>query len=369
MKVGVSITRVVETPDVEATVARLEQAGVDSVWFPDHLLGYYHPEIWNALPCAQPAAGASPTAQRFDADAYLDPFCLTASLARQTKLTLGTCVTDGTRRRAADLLRSMLTLNQTVPGGFMLGIGAGEFMSLNPFGYDCTSLLNNLETTLHELRALIDTGHMPDGSGRVGFNIGRPQVWVAGGAPRSLKMAGRYGDAWFHLSNSADIFRQQYDVVCAAAKAAGRAAPTPALVPLAVLGESREQVVDYMQRWPGSKSTALMLPATVWDMYGIAHPGGPDCKGVLNMRPHDMDPLVTLEALRKVPMEMLELFLLLGNADEIAAKLQPLVEAGIHDIVFTDVTATIFPPDEANEQLDQYGRMATLLRGMAIGLA
>ena len=47
----------------------------------------------------------------------------------------GISVTDATRRGAADLARTALTLNDLNPGGFILGIGSGEAESLLPFGY------------------------------------------------------------------------------------------------------------------------------------------------------------------------------------------------------------------------------------------
>lgn len=97
----------------------------------------------------------------------------------------------------------MLTLNRTSRGGFILGIGAGEVMSLKPFGYSFNGLIGNLENTLRELRSLLDTGEMPSGVGRTGLRrdgpTGSPQVWVAGNAPRSLRLAGRYGDGWMNI--------------------------------------------------------------------------------------------------------------------------------------------------------------------------
>ncbi len=70
-----------------------------------------------------------------DPDAFYDPFCYGAVVGTMTDKPFGISVTDATRRGAADLARTALTLNDLNPGGFILGIGSGEAESLVPFGY------------------------------------------------------------------------------------------------------------------------------------------------------------------------------------------------------------------------------------------
>lgn len=52
-----------------AVAAGATQAGVDTLWLPDHLLGFWHPALWSDFP----AAAVTP-----DPDAFLDPFCVAA---------------------------------------------------------------------------------------------------------------------------------------------------------------------------------------------------------------------------------------------------------------------------------------------------
>src|SRR5262245_29293437 len=101
--------------------------GVDTLWLPDHLLGFWHPELWREFPAAQ----AIP-----DPDAFLDPFVIAAAIGGRTELPIGLCVTDSTRRRGIDLVRSALTLQEVCKGGFILGVGSGETESTVPFGYE-----------------------------------------------------------------------------------------------------------------------------------------------------------------------------------------------------------------------------------------
>ena len=102
-----------------------------------------------------------------DSDAWFDPFVSIAAIGTASDLPMGVGVTDAIRRRAPDLARTALTLNQLCRGGFHLGVGAGEAENLVPFGYDFSTPVADLEKFLVELRSLLDHGVMPSG-GRIG---------------------------------------------------------------------------------------------------------------------------------------------------------------------------------------------------------
>jgi phthiodiolone/phenolphthiodiolone dimycocerosates ketoreductase len=361
MKVGYSLVRFGSIDDVEDTVDRLE-LGVDSIWLPDHLMGYFHHENWAEVPGAQTCTGFLPS----DADAWLDPFCAAGTVSRRTSLPIGTCVTDGTRRRAADMARSMLTLSQTAPGGFILGIGAGEAMSFAPFGYDSRRPIGNLETTLRELRSLLDTGMMPTGGGRAGLKFTHsgqsPQIWVAANGERGLALAGRYGEGWMNITTSAEVFESQRAVVVAAAEAAGRPAPISAAVVCTILSKSRDHVLETLERAPMIKLLAMLTPAALWEAYGLEHPAGSGSRGLLDLLPHTIDPDRMREIAPKIPAEMLEQLVMFGNGDEIAAKLRPFADAGVQHVVFTDLTPVAYPPPEANGYQQELAKIMATLR-------
>lgn len=366
MQVGVNITRMTSMEDIEATVDRLEGVGVDHIWLPDHLMGYYHPQICAELPGSQGVPTPEPASYVWDGDGWLDPFCAAATLGRRTGITIGTCVTDGTRRRGGDLARTVLTLSQANRGEFILSIGAGEAMSLTPFGFRADRTVGNMESTLRDLRSILDTGRMPTGSGRLGLELdgpnGRPRVWVAANSPRTLKLAGRYGDGWIHLGASREMFEQQREVVRAEAEAAGRPVPTAAIVVLCILGESRAAVIETLDRSPLIKSIMLCTPAAHWAAFGLEHPAGPQSRGLLDLLPHDLDVATIRETAPTIPTEMLEQFLVIGSAVEVEARLRPMVDAGIDHAIFTDVTASAYPPGQADALQLEYGTLAHLLR-------
>jgi phthiodiolone/phenolphthiodiolone dimycocerosates ketoreductase len=139
MKVGLMLPTMVSIELNEMALQGAEALGMDSVWLPDHMLGPCHPQLWPEVAASAAVA---------DSDSFLDPFCVAAILRRQTSLTMGTCVTDSTRRRGADLARAALTLQRSGQGEFVLGLGSGEAESLLPFGYDFTRPFGLLEQAL-----------------------------------------------------------------------------------------------------------------------------------------------------------------------------------------------------------------------------
>src|ERR1700760_2786174 len=100
MRLGMLLPTVHSIAVNDAALRAGEALGVDDVWVLDHMMGLTHPAIWPEFPAAQ----ALP-----DPDALLDPFCVAAALGPTTALPIGTCVTDATRRRGADLARAAMT--------------------------------------------------------------------------------------------------------------------------------------------------------------------------------------------------------------------------------------------------------------------
>lgn len=350
MEVGFMLSTMVSVEMNEAALAAAEAFGMDSVWVPDHLLGPFHPRLWSQMPASAAVA---------DPNSWLDPFCLAAILGRHTDLTIGTCVTDATRRRAADLTRTALTLQQSGRGGFILGIGAGEAESLVPFGYEFSRPTGLLEDALRGIRSLLDTGTMPDDLlGRTGLSRDTAgdilQMWVAGNGPRSLRLTGTYADGWLPVGvTSPAEYAAKRAVVRAAAEAAGRREPESSLFPLVVLGRSRDNVAELFERNPLTKMVLLFAPAAMWEKYGLQHPNGPGTAGYHDTIPHALDPEATRLALAAAPREMIEEFVFTGNAAEIAEQIAPYRAEGLEHVILADLTGVTHDPDAAAELMPQ----------------
>jgi phthiodiolone/phenolphthiodiolone dimycocerosates ketoreductase len=351
MKVGFLVAPMHPFESYRMMVAAAEEAKVDSVWVPDHLLGCAHPVLWPDMALAS----LSP-----DADAWYDPFACIAVIGRDSSLPMGVCVTDGIRRRAPDIVRTALTLHQLCLGGFHLGVGAGEAENLVPFGYDFSTPVAELEVFLIELRALLDRGVMPSGSsGRAGLplqrhDLGAPKVWVAGHGPRMLRLTGEYGDGWIPAwPMSPSSYGDRRRTIAAHADRAGRPVPECALHIGVIIGESRSHVAELMNRDPLGRLHALMCSAEIWAKYGMRHPSGDRCRGLVDLIYHDLDPEQLRELAPTIPFELVEEFMFIGNATEIAERVSGYADNGLEHVILGNATGTVGGLDEISSNTGQ----------------
>jgi phthiodiolone/phenolphthiodiolone dimycocerosates ketoreductase len=340
---------------------RATQAGFDSLWMPDHLLGVYHPGLWPDMPMS--AASADP-------DAFYDPFLALALVGERHPLPMGVAVTDGTRRRAADLARTALTLNHVCQGGFNLGIGAGEAENLTPYGYSFATPVSTLEECLEELRSILDTGAMRnDPVARTGLPLqrpdhGRPKIWVAGHGPRMLRLTGRYGDGWIPSSSRMDPaeYASRKAVVAQAASAAGRAEPEAGMVQMIHLGESRDHVYSLMEKQPLGKLAALFRPPDRWQAHGLTHPCA--TASGFDIIVHQLDPDDLRDLAKVIPGELLEEWWCFGNAEEIAERLSPYADKGLEHVVIANSTGTFGGMDVIGSTAAEFEALPKLLSSL-----
>lgn len=326
----------------QRAVAHAEKLGADSVWIADHMLGVNHPALWPEMAMA---------AVVDDPDAYYDPWCTLAALAPTTSLPLGMCVTDTTRRGAADLARTAVTLDLLAPGGFTLGVGAGEAENLLPYGLPFDRPVARTEQVLGELRALLDTGAMPTPHrGRLGLDPGPdgpPQVWVAGHGPRMLELTGRFADGWIPAwPMPPATYGERRRAVAAHAEDAGRPAPTSGLYCMVLLAESREEAARRLDAEPLAKLFALIGDAALWRAHGLEHPSGPRSRGLVDLVVHDLDPDHLRALAPQIPFALLEQVAFIGDATEVGDRLAAYAAEGLEAVVLANVTGMVGGVDE-----------------------
>jgi phthiodiolone/phenolphthiodiolone dimycocerosates ketoreductase len=338
MKIGLLLPTVHPWELNEMTLATAEAAGCDSLWAVDHLLGFRHPEIW----VEQHDERSMP-----DPDAYFDPFVVSGALGRTTQLSLGVAVTDSTRRRAADVARTALSLQHLCESGFNLGVGCGEAQNLLPYGYEFSRPVARCEEFLRELRTLLDEGRMPGGGvGRLALPLetaaGRPQVWVAGHGPRMLRLTGQYGDGWLPAwgMTPEDYGRRRLEIA-RHASAAGRPAPTSGLVAITVIGASRQHVRELYDEEPTAKLSALGASAERWRAYGLEHPAGPASRGMVDVITHTFETDALRDLAPRIPVELVEEGLFLGSVEELVEQFVAFEREGLQHLVIANVTGTV----------------------------
>lgn len=344
MKVGITLPAQFPFESTEAMMPLYEQMGADSYWAPDHILGVFHPGLWGEIPLSDIAA---------DPDAFYDPFVYGAKIGSMTDKPYGISVTDSTRRRAADLARTALSLNDLNPGGFILGIGSGEAESLLPFGYPFDKPVALLEECLVELRSLLDEGIMPNSTtGRMGLPLeaegrGKPPVWIAGHGPRMLRLTGQYGDGWIPAWwMSPEEYGEKYQVIKGHAEAAGRPTPEASLLPFVLFAESKERAAEMFDAEPLGKLFGLFAMGSIWEANGLEHPLGNDSKGFIDVIIHDLKADDLRDLAPTIPFEMVEQVLFIGNAEELGEQFQGYAQNGLEHVVLANLTGVVGGMDE-----------------------
>ncbi|MCS7140199.1 MAG: LLM class flavin-dependent oxidoreductase [Candidatus Nezhaarchaeota archaeon] len=184
-----------------------EEAGFDSLWFPDHVLFIppgIVPEAWSML-------------------------AATAVLTKRALL--GTCVSDPHRYNPAILAQKVATVDQLSGGRVVLGLGAGEAMNLDPFGIDWkkpVSKLREFTTILRKLWA----GEIVSFEGefwrfkRALLHItpvrGKVPIYLGANSPRTLELTGELADGWLSIPLPPRLFKQRLEFVKKGAEKAGR---------------------------------------------------------------------------------------------------------------------------------------------------
>lgn len=204
---------------------------IDSLWVPDHLNSMLPPAVVTPR-----NFGMTKLAPKIDA--CLEPWTVLGHLAarnRLGRLRLGIGVTDAGRRNPAVTAQAAATLHLLTRGRAILGIGSGEREANEPYGVDWRRPVARLEEALATIRALWesrgelvtrDSAYFPLRNAVFGIPPYRdkyPEIWVAAHGPRTLRMTGRYGDAWFPgFPQTPDDYAKGLEAVRTAASDAGR---------------------------------------------------------------------------------------------------------------------------------------------------
>jgi len=224
MRVSVSLTNYSWKGDLRGglldVVRAADDAGVDTVWLPDHLLQ------------ADPNAAG-------DAD-MLEAYTTLGFLAGRTeRVRLGTMVTGVTFRPPALLVKAVTTVDVLSGGRAWLGIGAGyhaaEADAMGLFLPPTAERFARLEETL-EIARRMWAGDVTPYEGRH-YTLGRPvneppaptrphpPVLIGGmGEKHTLRLVARYGDACnlFDIPDEGATIRRKLDVLRRHCDALGR---------------------------------------------------------------------------------------------------------------------------------------------------
>jgi len=279
---------------------RLERAGIDQVYMADHV--------------------------SFRDGSGTDGFVEIAALSQlHPSLKVMISVYLLALRHPLPVARQLATMSKIAPGRVTLGVGVGgeDRHEIEVCGVDPTTRGRRTNESLEIMRGLM-TGEPIDYSGEF-FDLSQAQIKpairpsipiiVGGRSNAALSRTAQYGDGWVGAWCSARRFAEAVDLIGSEA---------------ADLGRSEVTWQHGYQPWVGVGSTEAEAKTVVAD---------------------------AMESFYKVPFAAFEKYTPYGTVEQVAATLQPYVEAGCTMFNLKVVTGS------DDESIDAAGEIAALLRG------
>lgn len=282
-----------------------------SVWMPDHTLGIRwveHIEAWTVL----------------------------SALAIQTKnVKLGTGVADPYRRHPVTLAQSATTLDILSNGRFILGMGAGEAMNLDPYGINWDHPASKLKEAITIVKKLW-TQNRVDFDGEF-FNMKNaylmprpiqkphPPIWIAASSPRTMMITAELANGWLPLLLQPEEYENRLKSMRQRAMSLGRDAKSiePALWIMTCVLSDREKAVE-----------SISLPIRI---FFSQFPNVLKRIGLQEYVNEELDVRkfthsnrdLLADSAKRIPFEPLAKFAICGTKDECIEQLDDYCKAGV----------------------------------------
>src|SRR5438270_4252082 len=206
-----------------------EQAGFDSVWVGDSLL-------------ARPRG---------------EPLTLLAAIAGATsRVRLGTAVLLPLLRHPVGLAHALATLDRIAEGRLVVGVGPGADLpgthaELAAVGVPSDRRVNAMLSAIERCRRLWRNEEAGMELDPRPLRPGGPPIWLGGGGPRMLRLAGTVFDGWLPLSPTPQEYASGLRSVREAAEQAGRDPDTvaTAVYLTAAVADDRGQAAKQMDAY------------------------------------------------------------------------------------------------------------------------
>jgi phthiodiolone/phenolphthiodiolone dimycocerosates ketoreductase len=331
--------------DVISQAVRNEEKGYDSIWWPDHLMGWIPRSIWTPDLFSIASYIQSP-------NLFLETTTTMAAVASRTKrVTLGTAVIDPIRRHPAVLSQTIMTLDHIAKGRLIIGIGTGERENVSPYGLPYDRLAERVEEAVDIMHLLWRSNgsevnydgkfwklrnailHLPP------YGENPPQIWIAAHRRRMLQVVGRIGDGWLPTMLTRTDYQKAVAIIEKEARGVGR---DPSLIARGMWAwtilDQDEETARRMLDSPFAKATSLILPSETFEELGYDHPLGKKFYGLTDYIPNNYDRAQALSALAKVPREASERAFLFGTPEQVIRKIEEYMELGLQHIVLWNCT-------------------------------
>ena len=329
---------------------RLEEKGYDSIWFPDHLMGWFPHTIWDQEHVGRLAESSPHT--------FFETTLSMAIAAISTKrLRIGSAVTEPIRHHPAMLAQSYATLEHIAPNRIVLGIGAGEAENVVPYGLKFEKIVTRLEEAIKIIRLLWNSNRdeLVNFEGKI-FKLNkavfelppknsRPPIWIGGAGERICRITARLADGWIPFGIDVDEYKKKVELIkeeCTKIKRDSNEIEF-ALYHNIIVDKNRDECHRLMNT-PIIKAAALIAPYQLYEKHGYSHPLGEKFYPLTDYIPAWYSREEILKAIEKVPKEVVEDYFIWGTVEDVIEKLDKYRKVGAQTVVLWNFT---FFPDSS----------------------
>jgi len=328
-KIKFGITAPVPGESVESLIkftADAENAGFDTVWFPDHVVFMAKrltPEVWSVI---------------------------TAASMKTNSIIMG-AVGDSHRMHPAVFAHRLATVDHVSNGRIFVCVGYGEKMNLDPYGIRWDRPLTRVVESIKVMRSLWK-GEPVDFQGEV-YGLRQAElriepvrdkripIYVAATGPRALRVAGMYGDGWVTNAMPPSLYAHKLETVLEAS--AERAEGLGGIEKIIYMFTSIAENVD-----EAYKSLEPVKHALIWPE--LLAQAGYDIKideeyqglEYTKIMPGDQDMLRKFREMgeKYYSRDIVLDFVAAGSKEDVTKKLEEYVDAGVEHFIIRD-----FSPD------------------------
>lgn len=174
-------------------VRNAENSGFDSFWAGDHMV-FMRPVAFDVLST------------------------IVAAGVLTDRISMGS-ISDAHKFHPAVLAQRLVTLDRITDGRFILGLGLGEAMNLDPYGIKWNKPLSRMIESIKLIRKLWESEEPFDFDGEF-FQFkkailgakptkGKVPIYIAAHRPKSLRVAAETGDGWITLPQPPRLFAKR----------------------------------------------------------------------------------------------------------------------------------------------------------------
>jgi alkanesulfonate monooxygenase SsuD/methylene tetrahydromethanopterin reductase-like flavin-dependent oxidoreductase (luciferase family) len=305
--------------DSVETFVLADKLGFDSIWVGDHLAFEHGEKI-------------------------LDTWMSLALVADKTKkVMIGTAVTDPHRRHPAILAQMGTTLDILSSGRFIMGIGAGQAMNLDPYGISWNKPLSRMTESI-ELLKKFWTHEKIDHDGKY-FRIRdaylepkplqkpHPPIWIGGTNKKTLKLIGEKCDGWLPGGSSPKIYNENSTLIKKCSQNSGRdddEIEYGIILPTAVSSDYNEarKYIEYT-----TKEALLTHPRTLEKMGVISNRDELSRFGTSKLVYTPQTTKEFQDIANSIPFDRVKSRSVFGTSDDCIGQIEKYIKAGANHIV------------------------------------